>query len=140
MGVPSRPPIEERFPAPSVMGVINVTPDSFSDGGVHLRVEPAVTSAWGMLDDGAAIVDVGGESTRPGSDGIAVEDELGRIEPVLADLNGAPVSIDTSKSAVAQRAVELGAELVNDITALRGHPDMAGAGAAARSSPSPVAT
>src|SRR4051794_24371423 len=108
------------------MGVINVTPDSFSDGGVHLRVEPAVTSAWGMLDDGAAIVDVGGESTRPGSDGVSVEEELERIEPVIIDLNGAPVSIDTSKAAVAKRAVELGAELVNDTTALRGDPEMAG--------------
>src|SRR3954464_4986893 len=119
--------IEERFPAPSVMGVINVTPDSFSDGGVHLRVEPAVTAAWGMLDCGAAIADAGGEGTGPGSAGITAEEELGRVEPVLADLNGAPVSIDTSKAAVAQRAVELGAELVNDITALRGDPDMAGA-------------
>ena len=108
------------------MGVINVTPDSFSDGGLYLRVEPAVTSAWGMLDDGAAIVDVGGESTRPGSEGVSVEEELERVEPVIADLNGAPVSIDTSKSAVARRAVELGAELVNDITALRADPEMAG--------------
>jgi len=124
--VPARPPIDERFPAPSVMGVINVTPDSFSDGGVHLRVEPAVTAAWGMLDNGAAIVDVGGESTRPGSAGVPLEEELARIEPVLADLNGAPVSIDTSKSAVASRAIELGAELVNDVTALRGDPGLAG--------------
>jgi dihydropteroate synthase len=108
------------------MAVLNVTPDSFSDGGVHLRVEPAVTSAWGMLDAGAAIVDIGGESTRPGSEGVSVDEELARIEPVIADLNGAPVSIDTSKAAVAKRAVELGAELVNDITALRGDPDMAG--------------
>jgi dihydropteroate synthase len=108
------------------MAVLNVTPDSFSDGGVHFRVEPAVTSAWGMLDAGAAIVDVGGESTRPGSGGVSVEEELERIEPVLADLNGAPVSIDTSKAAVAKRALELGAELVNDITALRGDPEMAG--------------
>src|SRR4051794_37327352 len=107
------------------MGVINVTPDSFSDGGVHLRVEPAVASAWGRLCSGAAIVDVGGESTRPGSDGIGAEEELRRVEPVIADLNGAPVSIDTSKAAVAQRAIELGAELVNDITALRSDPDMA---------------
>jgi dihydropteroate synthase len=124
--VSNRVPIDERFPAPSVMGVINVTPDSFSDGGVHLRVEPAVTSAWGMLDAGAAIVDVGGESTRPGSGGIDVDEELRRIEPVVTDLNGAPVSIDTSKAAVAKRAVELGAELVNDITALRGDAEMAG--------------
>jgi dihydropteroate synthase len=108
------------------MGVINVTPDSFSDGGVHLRLEPAVTAAWGMLDAGAAIVDVGGESTRPGSQGISAEEELARIEPVIADLNGAPVSVDTSKAAVARRAIELGAELVNDITALRGDPELAG--------------
>ncbi|NUR77714.1 MAG: dihydropteroate synthase [Thermoleophilia bacterium] len=108
------------------MGVINVTPDSFSDGGVHLRVEAAVTSAWGMVDCGAAIVDVGGESTRPGSAGIPVEEELARVEPVIADLNGAPVSIDTSKAAVARRALELGAELVNDITALRGDSELAG--------------
>jgi dihydropteroate synthase len=119
-------PIEERFPAPSVMGVINVTPDSFSDGGVHFRTDAAVTSAWGMLDAGAAIVDVGGESTRPGSGGVSAEEELGRVEPVLADLNGAPVSIDTSKAAVARRALQLWAELVNDVTALRGDPELAG--------------
>jgi dihydropteroate synthase len=107
------------------MGVINVTPDSFSDGGVHLRVEPAVTAAWGMLDAGAAIIDVGGESTRPGSEGIGAEEELRRIEPVLADLGGAPVSVDTSKAAVARRALELGVELVNDVTALRGDPELA---------------
>jgi dihydropteroate synthase len=120
-----RAPIEERFPAPSVMGVLNVTPDSFSDGGVHLRVEPAVTSAWGMLDAGAAIIDVGGESTRPGSGGVDADEELRRVEPVLVDLSGAPVSIDTSKAAVARRALELGVELVNDITALRGDPELA---------------
>ena len=108
------------------MGVINVTPDSFSDGGVHLRVEAAVTEAWAMLDHGAAIVDVGGESTRPGSEGVSAEQELARIEPVLADLAGAPVSVDTSKAAVAHRALELGAELVNDVTALRADPELAG--------------
>jgi dihydropteroate synthase len=108
------------------MGVINVTPDSFSDGGVFFRVEPAVTAAWGMLEDGAAIIDVGGESTRPGSEGVSADDELARVEPVIADLAGAPVSIDTSKAAVARRALELGAELVNDVTALRADPEMAG--------------
>jgi dihydropteroate synthase len=108
------------------MGVINVTPDSFSDGGVHLRVEAAVTSAWGMFEAGAAIVDVGGESTRPGSRGVSAEEELARIEPVIADLTGAPVSVDTSKAVVARRALELGVELVNDVTALRGDPDLAG--------------
>ena len=122
----SNTPIEERFAAPAVMGVINVTPDSFSDGGVHFNVEPAVTTAWGMLEAGAAIVDVGGESTRPGSSGVSADEELRRVEPVLADLAGAPVSIDTSKAAVARRALELGVELVNDVTALRGDPELAG--------------
>jgi dihydropteroate synthase len=119
-------PIEERFARPSVMGVVNVTPDSFSDGGVHYRTDAAVATAWGMLDDGAAIVDVGGESTRPGSAGVGVDDELRRVIPVLERLAGAPVSIDTSKAEVARRAVALGAELVNDVTALRGDPDVAG--------------
>jgi dihydropteroate synthase len=108
------------------MGVINVTPDSFSDGGVHLRTEAAVAAAWAMLDDGAAIVDVGGESTRPGSEGVQVDEELARVVPVLERLAGAPVSIDTVKAEVARRALELGAELVNDVTALRGDPDLAG--------------
>src|SRR5579871_1440174 len=122
----STAPIDERFPAPAVMGVINVTPDSFSDGGVYFNVEPAVTAAWGMLDAGAAIVDVGGESTRPGSGGVDADEELRRVEPVLADLAGAPVSIDTSKARVARRALELGVELVNDVTALRADPELAG--------------
>jgi dihydropteroate synthase len=108
------------------MGVINVTPDSFSDGGVHLRTEAAVAAAWAMLDDGAAIVDVGGESTRPGSEGVQVDEELARVVPVLERLAGAPVSIDTVKAEVARRALELGAELVNDVTALRADPDLAG--------------
>jgi dihydropteroate synthase len=122
----SKPAIEDRFAAPAVMGVVNVTPDSFSDGGVHLRVEAAVTAAWGMLEAGAAIVDVGGESTRPGSEGVSVAEELDRVEAVLVDLQGAPVSIDTSKAEVARRALELGVELVNDVTALRGDPELAG--------------
>ena len=126
MGVAARAPIDRRFSAPSVMGVINVTPDSFSDGGVHLRVEPAVTAAWGMLEAGAEIIDVGGESTRPGSEPVSAEEELRRVEPVLADLGGAPRSIDTSKAAVARRALELGVELVNDVTALRADPELAG--------------
>src|SRR5215216_6610222 len=107
-GVSARPPIEERFPRPSVMGVVNVTPDSFSDAGVHLRPEAALASALGMLDCGAAIVDVGGESTRPGSTGVSAEEELRRVEPVLAALAGSPVSIDTSKADVARRALEHG--------------------------------
>jgi dihydropteroate synthase len=119
-------PIEQRFPRPSVMGVVNVTPDSFSDGGVNFRAEDAIASARRMLDDGAALVDVGGESTRPGSEGVTAEEELRRVLPVLQVLADAPVSIDTAKAEVARRALELGAELVNDVTALRGDPDLAG--------------
>ena len=119
-------PIERRFPRPSVMGVVNVTPDSFSDGGVHLQPIPAVAAGWGMVDEGAAIIDVGGESTRPGSEGVPLDEELRRIVPVLEGLHGAPISIDTAKAEVARRAIELGAELVNDVTALRGDADLAG--------------
>jgi dihydropteroate synthase len=119
-------PIEQRFPRPSVMGVVNVTPDSFSDGGINFRPEEAVVSARRMLAEGAAIVDVGGESTRPGSTGVTVDEELRRVVPVLEALESAPVSIDTSKAEVARRALALGAELVNDVTALRGDPGMAG--------------
>src|SRR5438105_15238125 len=122
----SREPIEQRFPRPSVMGVVNVTPDSFSDGGVNYDPADAIASARRMLDEGAAIVDVGGESTRPGSEGVSAGDELARVVPVLEGLTGLPVSIDTSKAEVAQRALELGAELVNDVTALRGDPELAG--------------
>src|SRR5437868_4285024 len=102
----SRTALEERFPRPSVMGVVNVTPDSFSDGGVHLDPDVAATAARRMLDEGAAIVDVGGESTRPGSEGVTPDEELRRIVPVLERLGGCPVSIDTAKAAVAERALE----------------------------------
>jgi dihydropteroate synthase len=109
------------------MGVINVTPDSFSDGGVHFDADAAANAARRMRDEGAAIVDVGGESTRPGSDGVTLDEELRRVLPVLERLHGeVPVSIDTAKAEVARRALELGAELVNDVTALRGDPDLAG--------------
>jgi len=107
------------------MGVVNVTPDSFSDGGVHLQPAAAVAAGWRMLDEGAAIVDVGGESTRPGSEGVSVDEELRRVVPVLEGLHGAPISIDTTKAEVARRALELGAELVNDVTALRADEAMA---------------
>jgi dihydropteroate synthase len=120
-----RQPIEQRFPRPSVMGVVNVTPDSFSDAGVNFDPADAVASARRMLDEGAAIVDLGGESTRPGAAGVSTDEELRRVVPVLEQLSGAPVSIDTSKAEVARRALELGAELVNDVTALRGDPALA---------------
>src|SRR5437763_3698820 len=120
-------PIEQRFPRPSVMGVVNVTPDSFSDGGVNLDPDTAAATARRMVDEGAAIVDVGGESTRPGSDGVSLDEELRRVVPVLERLAGdVPVSIDTAKAEVARRALALGAELVNDVTALRGDPELAG--------------
>ena len=125
-----RPPIEERFPRPSVMGVVNVTPDSFSDGGVNFAPDDAVASARRMIDDGAAIVDVGGESTRPGSEPVSLDEELRRVVPVLDRLQGVPASIDTSRAATAERALELGVELVNDVTALRGDPEVAGVVAA----------
>jgi len=109
------------------MGVVNVTPDSFSDGGVHLDPAVAVEAAKRMVAEGAAIVDVGGESTRPGSDGVSADEELRRVLPVLDRLGGElPFSIDTSKAAVARAALERGAILVNDVTALRGDPDLAG--------------
>jgi dihydropteroate synthase len=119
-------PIEERFPRPSVMGVVNVTPDSFSDGGVNYSADDAIASVRRMVEEGAAIVDVGGESTRPGSSGVSLDEELRRVVPVLEAVAGElPVSIDTAKSEVARRALELGAELVNDVTALRADPAIA---------------
>ena len=120
-----RLPLEERFPRPSVVGVVNVTPDSFSDGGAFLDPAAAVAHGRALLDEGAALVDVGGESTRPGSEGVSTDEELRRVLPVLEGLEGAPVSIDTSKAQVARRAIELGACLVNDVTALRSDPELA---------------
>jgi dihydropteroate synthase len=120
-------PIEERFPRPSVMGVVNVTPDSFSDGGIHLDPDAAARAARRMVEEGAALVDVGGESTRPGSESVSGEEELRRVVPVLDRLGGElPVSIDTSKAVVASAALERGAILVNDVTALRGDLELAG--------------
>jgi dihydropteroate synthase len=121
-----KPPLEQAFPRPAVVGVVNITPDSFSDGGQYLWPDAAIALAEGHLEHGAALVDVGGESTRPGSEGVSAEVELERVEPVLAALPGLPVSIDTSKAEVARRAVELGVAMVNDVTALRGDPDLAG--------------
>jgi dihydropteroate synthase len=118
--------LEERFPRPSVMGVVNVTPDSFSDGGVNLDPDTAAATARRMWADGAAIVDVGGESTRPGSGGVSVDAELRRVVPVLERVAGeVPVSIDTAKAEVARRALELGAVMVNDVTAFRADPALA---------------
>jgi len=110
-----------------LMGIVNVTPDSFSDGGLFLEPEAAIAHGEQLVRDGAEILDVGGESTRPGAEPVTVEVELERTQPVVADLEGLgyTVSIDTSKAAVAEAALAAGAEIVNDVTALRGDPEMA---------------
>ncbi len=109
------------------MAILNVTPDSFFDGGVNLRPEDAGASARRMVAEGAALVDVGGESTRPGSEGVSLDEELRRVVPVLEAVAGElPVSVDTSKAEVARRALALGAVMVNDVTALRRDHELAG--------------
>jgi dihydropteroate synthase len=112
---------------PSIMGVLNVTPDSFSDGGRFLAAEDALAQGLALVREGAAIVDVGGESTRPGSDPVPAEEELRRVLPVveaLADRVGVPISVDTMKADVARRALGAGAALINDVSALRADPAM----------------
>ena len=106
-----------------VMGVLNITPDSFSDGGKHFSLEEAVEHALLMEKQGADIIDVGGESTRPGAKSISKNEEMKRVSPViekLVDKCNVPISIDTYKSDVAMKALDLGASMVNDITALQG--------------------
>ncbi len=113
--------------SPKLMGVVNVTPDSFSDGGLYLDPEAAIEHGEELAAAGAEILDVGGESTRPGAERVGVEEELRRVGPVIAALasGSATVSVDTSKAAVAETALDAGAEIVNDVTALRGDPAMA---------------
>jgi dihydropteroate synthase len=111
---------------PKLMGVVNVTPDSFSDGGRYLDADAAISHGEELVGDGAAILDVGGESTRPGAEEVDEAEELRRVEPVVAGLAAsATVSIDTSKSAVAEAAIGAGASIVNDVTAFRRDPGMA---------------
>jgi dihydropteroate synthase len=123
-------------PDPVLVGVLNVTPDSFSDGGDFLDPAKAAAHAAAMLDEGAGIIDVGGESTRPGSDRVPREEEARRVVPVieeiLANSPDAIVSIDTYRAATAEAALGAGARIVNDVTALRGDPRMAGVVAEAR--------
>ncbi len=113
-----------------IMGILNVTPDSFSDGGKFKHLDQAFAHAEQMIADGVDIIDIGGESSRPGSDGIGLEEELKRVVPVLERIKKSfsiPVSIDTTKSEVARIAVsDCGADIVNDISAMRGDPKMAG--------------
>jgi dihydropteroate synthase len=111
-----------------VMGVLNVTPDSFSDGGLYLEKEQAVARGLKMVEEGADFIDVGGESTRPGSKPLPREEELRRVLPVIESLvreTDVPVSIDTYKSAVAREAIRAGAQLINDISGLHFDPDLA---------------
>jgi dihydropteroate synthase len=118
---------QRDVPEPVVMGVVNVTPDSFSDGGAWLDPGAAVAHGQDLARQGADILDVGGESTRPGAEPVGAEEELRRVLPVLEGLAGAGprLSIDTSKAAVAEAALRAGATIVNDVTALRGDPAMA---------------
>ena len=118
-----------------VMGVVNVTPDSFSDGGRFFDAAGAVSQGERMAAEGADIIDIGGESTRPFSEPVAVEEEIRRVVPVIAALAARvriPISVDTTKAAVARRALEAGAAMINDISALRFDPDLAGVAAECR--------
>src|SRR5690242_21734359 len=112
-----------------IMGVLNVTPDSFSDGGKFLDTGRAAEHAMAMQFAGADLLDIGGESTRPGSSGISAEEELARVLPILQGLRGVlkiPISIDTQKPEVAEAALEAGAEIINDISGLRSDPRQIG--------------
>lgn len=112
-----------------IMGILNVTPDSFSDGGKYNRMDEALFHVEEMIKDGAAIIDVGGESTRPGYTRISDEEEIQRVTPIIGEIKNRfdiPVSVDTYKSKVAKAAVEAGADLINDIWGLKADPDMAG--------------
>jgi dihydropteroate synthase len=112
---------------PAVMAIVNVTPDSFSDGGVHFDRQVAIEAALRFLSEGAAIVDIGGESTRPGSEEISIDEELARVIPVIEGIrkrSGVPISIDTRKARVAAAALDAGANVVNDVSALRHDPEM----------------
>lgn len=111
-----------------VMGILNVTPDSFSDGGQHASVETALAHARRLLDEGADIIDVGGESTRPGADPVAAEEELRRVIPVIEGIrrfSQVPISVDTTKAVVARAAVQAGAQVINDVSGLAADPEIA---------------
>ena len=120
---------------PQIMGILNVTPDSFSDGGKHSEKTAATSAALRMVEEGAAIIDIGGESTRPGADYIEIEDEIARTGPVIAAIrahSATPISIDTRKAPVAQAALDAGASLVNDVSGFCHDPQLAPVSAAAQ--------
>lgn len=123
------PALTLDLPFPCIMGVVNITPDSFSDGGQFFDGEKALAQALALVREGAAVVDIGGESTRPGSDWVSLDEEARRVLPVveaLAERVGVPISVDTTKAEIATRALAAGAVMVNDVTALRGDEAMAG--------------
>ena len=116
-------------PTPIIMGILNITPDSFSDGGEHALLEAAIAHAHAMIAEGADIIDIGGESTRPGATPVSIQDELDRVIPVIEALVAAgitvPISIDTYKPLVADQAIQSGAAIINDVHGLQGAPEMA---------------
>ncbi len=116
-------------PAPLIMGILNMTPDSFSDGGAHNDLDSALTHTRLMLEQGAAIIDIGGQSTRPGADEVSTKDELARTIPVIEHLVAsgikAPISIDTFKAEVAAKAIAAGAQIINDVTGAQRDPEIA---------------
>lgn len=128
IALPNRPPLQLGRKA-LVMGILNVTPDSFSDGGAHHRLAAALAHAEQMLDEGVDIIDIGGESTRPGASPVGAEEELDRVMPVIETLVAqgisVPLSIDTYKPIVADRAIAAGASIINDVHGLMAAPDMA---------------
>jgi dihydropteroate synthase len=118
----------EQLKTPAVMGILNITPDSFSDGGVHFDQSKAVHAALQMEEDGATIIDIGGESTRPGAEPLAAQVEIDRVLPVIEQIrrrSAVTISIDTRKAAVAEEAIGAGADLVNDVSAMRYSAGMA---------------
>jgi dihydropteroate synthase len=120
--LPAAPTFSLELTFPSIMGVVNVTPDSFSDGGRFLAADAALEQALTLVRQGASIVDIGGESTRPGSEPVSADEELRRVLPVIEALAGSvgvPISVDTMKADVARRALAAGATMINDVSALR---------------------
>ncbi|MGE5228444.1 MAG: dihydropteroate synthase, partial [Deltaproteobacteria bacterium] len=125
--LPAAPTFSLDLQFPAIMGVVNVTPDSFSDGGRFLAADAALEQALTLVREGASIVDIGGESTRPGSELVPEDEELRRVLPVveaLAGSVGVPISVDTMKAAVARRALAAGAAIINDVSALRFDDEM----------------
>jgi len=118
------------FGSPKIMGIVNVTPDSFSDGGKYFSIDDAVNHGLKLIDEGADIIDIGGESTRPGSDPVSLDEELRRTIPVIKDIlqkrKDVIVSIDTTKSEVAEQALDSGAQIINDISGLTSDEKMIG--------------